>query len=195
MKSLCVYCGSSFGVSPLYADAARDLAKVFVERNIALVYGGGNVGLMGVIADEVMRLGGTVTGVIPTALLECEVGKRNVTQLHIVDNMHERKAMMADLSDGFIAMPGGIGTLEELFEVMTWSQLGFHDKPIGVLNVDGYYDALLAFIQHTVAQGFLKTHQADLLMVESNVTALLGRFDSFEAQPHNKLLNRVREQG
>jgi uncharacterized protein (TIGR00730 family) len=195
MKSLCVYCGSSFGASPLYTDAARDLAKVFVERDIALVYGGGNVGLMGVIADEVMRLGGTITGVIPTALLKCEVGKRNVTHLHIVDNMHERKAKMADLSDGFIAMPGGIGTLEELFEVMTWSQLGFHDKPIGVLNVDGYYDALLAFIQHTVAQGFLKAHQAELLMVESNAIELLGRFDSFEAQPHDKLLNLVRTEG
>ena len=195
MKSVCVYCGSSFGATPRYADAARDLAKVLVERNIALVYGGGNVGRMGEIADEVLRLGGQVTGVIPTALLQREVGHRGLTQLHVVDNMHERKAMMAELADGFIAMPGGIGTLEELFEVMTWSQLGFHDKPIGVLNVEGYYDTLLAFIQHSADQGFLKTQHASLLMVESDASTLLHRFDTFEAQPHDKLLNRVRTEG
>jgi hypothetical protein len=192
IKSLCVYCGSSSGLTPHYADAARGLAMALVERDIALVYGGGNVGLMGVIADEVMRLGGQTTGVIPTALLNREVGHQGLTRLHVVDNMHERKAMMAELSDGFIAMPGGIGTLEELFEVLTWSQLGIHDKPIGVLNVGGYYDALLAFIQHMVTQGFLKAQQATLLMVEAEAPALLDRFASFEAQPHEKLLNRVR---
>jgi len=195
MKSVCVYCGSSFGATPRYADAARDMARVLVERNIALVYGGGNVGLMGEIADEVLRRGGQATGVIPTALLQREVGHRGLTQLHVVDNMHERKAMMAELADGFIAMPGGIGTLEELFEVMTWSQLGFHDKPIGVLNVDGYYDTLLAFIQHAADQGFLRAQHTSLLMVESDASALLRRFDTFEAQPHDKLLNRVRTEG
>jgi uncharacterized protein (TIGR00730 family) len=195
MKSLCVYCGSSSGITPNYADAARKLAQALVERKIALVYGGGNVGLMGIIADEVMRLGGHVTGVIPKALVRKEVGHRQITELHVVENMHERKAMMADLADGFIAMPGGIGTLEELFEVMTWAQLGFHDKPIGVLNVDGYYDALLAFLQHTVRQGFLRPQHASLLMVESDVAALLHRFETFEAEPHDKFLNRVREQG
>jgi len=195
MKSLCVYCGSSSGLSPNYADAARKLAQALVERKIALVYGGGNVGLMGIIADEVMRLGGHVTGVIPKALVRKEVGHRQITELHVVENMHERKAMMADLADGFIAMPGGIGTLEELFEVMTWAQLGFHDKPIGVLNVDGYYDALLAFLQHTVQQGFLRPQHVSLLMVESDVAALLHRFETFEAEPHDKFLNRVREQG
>jgi uncharacterized protein (TIGR00730 family) len=195
MKSLCVYCGSSFGITPNYTDAARKLAQALVERKIALVYGGGNVGLMGVIADEVMRLGGQVTGVIPKALVRKEVGHRKITELHVVENMHERKAMMADLADGFIAMPGGIGTLEELFEVMTWAQLGFHDKPIGVLNVDGYYDALLAFLQHTVQQGFLRTQHASLLMVEPDVAALLRRFETFDAEPHDKFLNRVREQG
>jgi uncharacterized protein (TIGR00730 family) len=192
MKSLCVYCGSSPGLTPHYAEAARGLAKALVERNIALVYGGGNVGLMGVIANEVMRLGGQATGVIPTALLNMEVGHQGLSHLHVVDNMHERKAMMAELSDGFIAMPGGIGTLEELFEVLTWSQLGFHDKPIGVLNVGGYYDALLGFMQHMVMQGFLKTQHASLLLVEAEAAALLNRFASFEAQAHNKLLNRVR---
>ena len=195
MKSLCVYCGSSSGITPNYADAARKLAQALVERKIALVYGGGNVGLMGIIADEVMRLGGHVTGVIPKALVRKEVGHRQISELHVVENMHERKAMMADLADGFIAMPGGIGTLEELFEVMTWAQLGFHDKPIGVLNVDGYYDALLAFLQHTVQQGFLRPQHASLLMVESDVAALLHRFETFEAEPHDKFLNRVREQG
>ena len=192
MKSICVYCGSSFGNSPLYAGAARELAAILAARNIELVYGGGNVGLMGVIADEVLRLGGSVTGVIPQALLEKEVGHRGLTRLHVVQNMHERKAMMAELSDGFIAMPGGIGTMEELFEVLTWSQLGFHDKPVGLLNAGSYYDALLSFMQHMVAQGFLKLPQASLLMVESDVAALLRKFDSFEAEPHNKLLNRVR---
>ncbi|MFI4939325.1 MAG: TIGR00730 family Rossman fold protein [Burkholderiales bacterium] len=192
MKSLCVYCGSSSGLTPHYAEAARGLAQALVERNIALVYGGGNVGLMGVIANEVMRLGGQATGVIPTALLNMEVGHRSLSHLHVVDNMHERKAMMAELSDGFIAMPGGIGTLEELFEVLTWSQLGFHDKPIGILNVGGYYDALLGFMQHMVMQGFLKTQHASLLSVESEASALLNRFAAFEAQPHNKVLNRVR---
>ena len=195
MKSLCVYCGSSSGITPNYADAARKLAQALVERKIALVYGGGNVGLMGIIADEAMRLGGHVTGVIPKALVRKEVGHRQISELHVVENMHERKAMMADLAEGFIAMPGGIGTLEELFEVMTWAQLGFHDKPIGVLNVDGYYDALLAFLQHTVQQGFLRPQHEGLLMVEPDVTALLHRFETFEAEPHDKFLNMVREQG
>ena len=143
MKSLCIYCGSSPGSSPLYAEAARSLAQHMVSENIALVYGGGNVGLMGIIADEVIRLGGVATGVIPTALLEKELGHKGLTKLHIVKDMHERKAMMAELSDGFIAMPGGIGTLEELFEVFTWAQLGFHQKPIGLLNVANFYDGLI----------------------------------------------------
>ncbi len=195
LKSLCVYCGSSFGISSRYAEAARELAQAMVERKIALVYGGGNVGLMGTIADEVMRLGGEVTGVIPKALMQREVGHRNLTKLHIVENMHERKAMMAELADGFIAMPGGIGTLEELFEVMTWAQLGLHEKPIGVLNVDGYYNGLLDFIQNSVEQGFLKTPHASLLMVEASASPLLARFDTFEAKPHDKLRDLVRTQG
>ena len=168
MKSLCIYCGSSIGASPVYADAARDLAKAMVNDNISLVYGGGNVGLMGVIADEVLRLGGEATGVIPKALMDREVGHGGLTRLHIVKDMHERKAMMATLSDGFIAMPGGIGTLEELFEVFTWSQLGLHEKPIGLLNVNGFYDGLIAFLKHVVTQGFLKTGQASLLMHASS---------------------------
>jgi len=195
MKSLCVYCGSSFGTSPRYAEAARELAGVMVERGIALVYGGGNVGLMGTIADEVLRLGGEVTGVIPKALMQREVGHHGLTKLHVVENMHERKALMAELAEGFIAMPGGMGTLEELFEVTTWAQLNFHEKPIGVLNVDGYYNALLDFLANSVEQGFVKKQHASLLIVEANPTALLARFDTFESQPHDKLKDLVRTQG
>ncbi len=190
MKSLCVYCGSSSGISTAYADAARALAKALVDDNITLVYGGGNVGLMGVIADEVLRLEGEAIGVIPKALMDKEVGHIALTRLHIVKDMHERKAMMAELSDGFVAMPGGIGTLEELFEVFTWSQLGFHDKPIGLLNVAGFYDGLIGFLQHVVAQGFLKAEQASLLVCESSPIALLDRFRSYNPPRHEKLLNR-----
>ena len=180
MKSICIYCGSSPGASPLYAEAARRLAHEMVADNIGLVYGGAHVGLMGIIADEVLRLGGEATGVIPKALLQKEIGHQGLTRLHIVKDMHERKALMADLSDGFIAMPGGIGTLEELFEVFTWSQLGIHDKPIGLLNVNGFYDGLISFIQHMVSERFLKDQQAGIIMVESNEAALIGRFKSHQ---------------
>lgn len=191
MKSLCVYCGSSFGTKPIYTDAARTLAKEMVEQNIALVYGGGNVGLMGVIATEVMRLGGEATGVIPQALMDKEVGHNQLTHLHVVKDMHERKAMMAGLSDGFIAMPGGIGTLEELFEILTWSQLGFHEKPIGVLNVDGFYDGLIAFLQNQVAQGFVKANQAELMMHDTNAADLMRRLQIFVPQPSSKVLDAL----
>ncbi|MFJ2986681.1 TIGR00730 family Rossman fold protein [Collimonas sp. NPDC087041] len=191
MKSLCIYCGSSPGASPVYAQAARAMAQAMVNDNIALVYGGGNVGLMGIIADEVIRLDGRATGVIPEALLQKELGHKGLTQLHIVKDMHERKAMMAELSDGFIAMPGGVGTLEELFEVFTWAQLGFHKKPIGLLNVDGFYDGLLQFIQHMVSQRFLKGEQAELLMAEAQPEALLQRFRSFVPLQVTKWLDRT----
>lgn len=192
MKSVCVYCGASPGASTAYADAARAMARVMVEDNIALVYGGGNVGLMGIIADEVLRLGGEVTGVIPKALMDKEVGHQGLTRLHIVKDMHERKAMMAELSDGFIAMPGGIGTLEELFEVLTWSQLGFHDKPIGLLNVHGFYDGLIRFLQHLVTERFLKPEQASLLVHEANPVTLLDQFKTYRPQRVDKLLDRTR---
>lgn len=191
MKSICVYCGSSFGNLPIYAESANMLARKMVEQNIALVYGGGNVGLMGVIANEVLRLGGKATGVIPQALMDKEVGHQHLTHLHVVKDMHERKAMMAELSDGFIAMPGGIGTLEELFEVLTWSQLGFHDKPVGVLNVNGFYDGLIAFLHNLVAQGFVKANQAALMMHENNPSDLLQRLQTFVPQPSTKLLDAL----
>lgn len=176
MKSLCVYCGAAPGHDPVYAAAARALAAAMVGNEIALVYGGGNVGLMGIIADAVLALGGKVTGVIPQALVDREVAHTKLTAQHIVKDMHERKAMMAALSDGFVAMPGGLGTLEELFEMLTWSQLGIHAKPIGLLNVDGFYDGLIAFVRHQVEQGFVKPQQAALMLSEAEPAALLRRF-------------------
>jgi hypothetical protein len=170
-----VYCGANPGASPLYAEAARVLAGALVERNLALVYGGGNVGLMGVIADEVLRLGGEVTGVIPTQLVEREVGHTGLTRQFIVKDMHERKAMMAQLSDGFIAMPGGMGTMEELFEMLTWSQLGIHSKPVGLLNVGGFYDHLVAFLGHARNEGFIKPQHAALLKVSEQPYGLLDQ--------------------
>lgn len=191
MKALCVYCGASEGVAPVYVEAAQALAGQLVNSGIALVYGGGKVGLMGVIADAVMRLGGNVTGVIPQALMAQEVGHPTVTRLHVVDDMHQRKAMMADLSDGFIAMPGGIGTLEELFEILTWSQLGLHYKPIGLLNVEGFYDGLITFLQHLVSQRFLQPAHAKLLMHEAQAADLLARFAAFRPERSIKILPRA----
>ena len=175
MKSLCVYCGASQGLKPVYAAAARTLAAEMVSRDIALVYGGGNVGLMGVIADAMLQLNGRVTGVIPQALVNKEVAHLDLTALHVVADMHERKAMMAELSEGFVALPGGLGTLEELFEMLTWSQLGIHAKPIGLLNVDGFYDGLIAFVRHQVEQGFVRADQAALMMDEAEAAELLRR--------------------
>ncbi|WP_293776856.1 TIGR00730 family Rossman fold protein [uncultured Oxalicibacterium sp.] len=194
MKSICVYCGSSFGNQPVYAEAARALAGAMVARDLSLVYGGGNVGLMGVIANEMLRLGGDVTGVIPQALMDKEVGHKGLTRIHVVKDMHERKAMMAELSDGFIAMPGGIGTLEELFEMLTWSQLDFHRKPIGVLNVDGFYAGLIGFLQHLVDAGFVKADQATLMMHENDPAALLTRLANWVPQKSTKLRDALAAQ-
>lgn len=194
MKSLCVYCGSSFGVSTVYSDAARLLASEMVDQGISLVYGGGKVGLMGVIADEVLRLGGAATGVIPQTLLDKEVGHHGLTELHVVQNMHERKALMAELADGFVALPGGIGTLEELFEILTWSQLGFHQKPVGVLNVEGFYDGLIAFLRMQVAQGFVKQQQAALLLHETTAAALIERMQHHVPQQSTKLQDALAAQ-
>ena len=188
IKSICVYCGASEGALSDYAHAARALARTLVEHEISLVYGGGKIGLMGVIADEVMRLGGDATGVIPAALLSKEIGHGGLTRLHVVKDMHERKAMMADLADGFIAMPGGIGTLEELFEVLTWSQLGFHDKPVGLLNVQGFYDGLIGFLDHVVAQGFLRAPHQQLLMHDTDSDRLVARFAVSTPEQTRKLL-------
>src|SRR3569832_1814817 len=196
MKALCFYCGSSPGGSVAYSEAARSLAAEMDKAGIELVYGGGNVGLMGVIADEIMRLGGKATGVIPQSLLDKEVGHHGLTRLHIVKDMHERKALMAELSDGFIAMPGGLGTLEELFEALTWAQLGLHDKPIGLLNVNGFYDGLISFAQHLVEQRFVKSEQAALLMHDSDSAILLRRFACYvpSYQPTKQKQKKTKKQ-
>ena len=172
-KRLCVFCGSSHGANPVYAEAAKNLGAEFARRGITLVYGGGNVGLMGVIADAVLAAGGEVIGVIPEALMAKELGHSGIQDLRVVKTMHERKAMMAELSDGFIAMPGGIGTFEEFFEIVTWAQLGFHAKPCALLNVNGFYDPLLRLIDHAIAEHFVKPKQRDLVLVESDGSKLL----------------------
>lgn len=173
MKKICVYCGSSSGKRPEYIESANRLAKMLVEQDIGLVYGGASVGIMGVIADAVLAGGGEVIGVIPQSLVDKEVSHSGLTELTIVKSMHERKAIMADLADGFIALPGGLGTLEELFEILTWSQLGLHTKPCGLLNVDGYYDKLCGFLDHAVEEQFVKTLHREMLLIEETPEKLL----------------------
>jgi len=180
MKSICVYCGSNPGRLESYSSVARDLAKSLVDREIRLVYGGASVGIMGLIADTVLQLGGQAVGVIPDALVRKEVAHTKLTELHVTQSMHERKTLMAELSDGFIALPGGIGTLEEIFEVWTWAQLGFHKKPCGLLNIEGYFDSLIAFLDHAVAEQFVKKPHRSMLVVEHEPEALLDRFASYE---------------
>lgn len=172
-NSICVFCGSSKGNKTVYQNAAIKLAELLVEKNITLVYGGGDVGLMGILADAVLAGGGKAIGVIPKALAEKEVAHQGLTELHVVSSMHERKAMMAELSDGFIAMPGGIGTLEEIIEVFTWTQLGIHSKPCGLLNVNGYYNQLFDFLQHMVDQEFLKPFHLSMMVMENEPDKLL----------------------
>jgi len=171
--SVCVYCGSRPGELPAYAEAARDIGGEIGRRGWQLVYGGGRAGLMGEVADAALAAGATVIGVIPESLMGRELGHRGLTELHVVETMHQRKMMMAERSDAFLALPGGIGTFEELFEVWTWRQLGYHDKPLGLLNVAGYYDALLGFLVHSREQGLMTTAQTDLLQVGHNPSALL----------------------
>jgi uncharacterized protein (TIGR00730 family) len=175
-----VYCGSSPGRLPVYTQAAHQLAASLVSRNIRLVYGGASIGLMGSVADEVLRLGGEVVGIIPKALAHKEVMHANLAELHITQSMHERKLKMAELADGFIALPGGIGTLEELFEIWTWAQLGMHSKPCGLLNVAGYYDALTGFLDHVLAEQFVKAQHHALLLVEEQAELLLERFVHYQ---------------
>lgn len=180
VKSLCVFCGSSFGKQELYRDKAVAVGKAIAARGFRLVYGGGNVGLMGAVADAAMAEGGEVIGVIPERLQELEVGHAGLSELHVVNSMHERKALMADLSDGFINLPGGIGTLEEMFEVWTWGQLGYHEKPIGLLNTNGFYDPLLAFIDHQVSEGFLRQENRDMVLVDTDPDGLIDRMLAYQ---------------
>ena len=176
--SVCVYCGSRPGQDAAFAQAANTVGRLIGQSGGQLVYGGGRAGLMGIVADAALAAGATVVGVIPQALMERELGHRGLTELHVVQTMHERKQMMAERSDAFLALPGGIGTLEELFEVWTWQQLGYHDKPVGLLNVAGYYDRLLRFLDETGRQGFVPTAQRELLQVDADPAALLGRLSA-----------------
>jgi uncharacterized protein (TIGR00730 family) len=186
MRRICVFCGSNTGVRSEYAEAARALAAVLVEHKLGIVYGGGNVGLMGVLADAALGVGGEVIGVIPQSLLDKEVGHRGVTELLVVETMHERKALMNDLSDAFIALPGGFGTLDEFFEVLTWSQLGFHGKPCALLNVAGYYDRMLAMLDHAVAEGLLRAAHRELVIADTDPSRLMLRLNAFSPASKGK---------
>ncbi len=180
MRRVCVFCGSYAGNNPVYADAARELGALLARSGRGLVFGGGRVGLMGVVAQAVLSAGGEVVGVIPRALWTREVGHTALPDLRVVETMHERKAQMADLSDAFVAVPGGIGTLEELIEVYTWSQLGIHAKPCGLLNVNGFYDGLTAWLDHAVAEGFLRAEHRAVLQVASTPAELLDRLSRWQ---------------
>jgi len=190
MKSVCVYCGSNEGRLPVYANAARSLGRALVERGLGLVYGGASVGIMGVLADTVLSLGGRVTGVMPESIVRKEVAHRGLTELRVTSSMHERKKTMAELADAFVALPGGIGTLEEIFEAWTWAQLGLHAKPCGLLNAAGYYDGLIAFLDHTVAERFVKEANRSMLIVSDDPSDLLDRFAGYRAPVVEKWIRK-----
>jgi uncharacterized protein (TIGR00730 family) len=190
VKRVCVYAGSNAGTRPAYAEIAVELARVLVARDIDVVFGGGNVGLMKVVADATMAAGGEVIGIIPEALMAREVGHRDITELRVVGSMHERKALMAELSDGFVALPGGFGTIEEIIEIATWAQLGLHAKPFGLLNVDGFYDSLIAFFDHAVDEGFLRPQHRYMLLVADEPEALLEAFAKWQPRAVHKWIDR-----
>ena len=179
MKQVCVFAGSSDGARPDTREAAQELGRALVDWQVGLVYGGARLGLMGVLADAVLAAGGRVTGIIPERLVEKEVAHQGLSELHVVTSMHERKARMADMSDGFVALPGGLGTLEELFEVLTWAQLGLHGKPCGLLNVRGYFDGLLSHLDHSIAEGFIRPESRPMLLVSTQSDALLKQFEAY----------------
>jgi uncharacterized protein (TIGR00730 family) len=191
LRSVTVYCGSNAGADPAYAEGTRALARLLVASDIRIVYGGAALGLMGILADTALEAGGEVVGVMPQALIDREIGHRGLKDLRVVGSMHERKALMADLADAFIALPGGIGTLEELIEVYTWSQLGMHRKPIGVLNVNGYYDSLAAFLDDAVQERFLPAQHREVLIFEPDPEALLTRMAGAEPPTAEKWLSEA----
>jgi uncharacterized protein (TIGR00730 family) len=191
MKRICVFAGSSRGAREEYALAAQQLARELVTQGYEVVYGGGKVGMMGVLADAALAAGGKVIGIIPKALLAKEVAHAGLTELRVVGSMHERKAMMAELSIGFVALPGGLGTMEEFFEVLTWSQLGLHTKPCGLLNVSGYFDPLLAFLDATVSERFVKSEHRALVITSTSPTELLGRLAAYRPPQVEKWIDRA----
>ncbi len=192
-QRLCVFCGSREGRRPAYRDAATRLGQLLAERGIELVYGGGKVGLMGIVADACLAAGGRVIGVIPEAMMRWEVGHEGLTRLEVVDSMHSRKARMAELADGFIALPGGLGTFEELFEILTWAQLGFHRKPAGLLDVEGYYAPLLTLLDQGVSEGFMKTDNRGLLLDARTPPALLQAMADYEGSPASRVIHEERQ--
>lgn len=190
---ICVFCGSSIGARPSYTVAAKTLGELMAQRGIGLVFGGGCIGLMGAIADSVLVHGGEAIGVIPDGLMRREIGHRGVTQLHVVESMHQRKALMADLSDAFIALPGGYGTLEEFSEIVTWSQLGIQLKPCALLNIEGYWDGLLAFLDHAVSEDFVRPENRDLILVASSPEEILEKISSWRPPAHvDRWLDRAK---
>jgi uncharacterized protein (TIGR00730 family) len=190
IQSICIFCGSSHGFAPEYALMAREMGRAIAARGWTLVYGGGNVGLMGVVADAALAAGGKVIGVIPEALLARELGHRGITELRVVDTMHERKAMMADLADAFIALPGGIGTFEEFFEVLTWAQLGIHRKPCGLLNTRGYYQPVMDLLGMAVNEGFLRAEHQGMVLTAERVEDLLAKLETHQPPQTAKWIGR-----
>lgn len=184
MKSICVFCGSRLGSKPIYRETAKSVGQLIAQQQLRLVYGGGNIGLMGVVADAVLEYGGEVVGVIPGHLQEKEVGHAGLTELHVVSTMHERKALMANLSDAFVALPGGFGTFEEFCEILTWAQLDLHRKPCGLLNVDGFYDPLLTLFDRAVDDGFLRPEYRSMVLTATDADELLMRMRAYKIDPH-----------
>lgn len=191
LKSVCVFCGASPGARPIYHEAAAKLGRHIAERGLTLVYGGGAVGLMGVVADAALAAGGEVIGIIPQSLERAEIGHKGLTRLEVVDGMHARKARMAELADAFIALPGGLGTLEELFEVWTWGQLGYHAKPLGLLEVDGFYARLTDFLDHLVAERFVREQHRAILQLSASPAELLARMDAWQPTAAPKWVDRT----
>lgn len=185
MKRLAVYCGSAAPANPIYIETAREVGRTLAERGIGVVYGGGRLGLMGAIADAALAAGGEVIGIIPEALVAAEVAHRGCTELHVVSGMHERKARFTDLSDGFVTLPGGVGTMDELWEAISWSQLGYHRKPVGLLNVNGFYDELVAFNARMIAVGFVRAQHAGILLVDDRLDGLLTKMSVY--RPHETI--------
>ncbi len=186
LRQICVFCGSSPGAGPEYVQTAQALGRTLARRNITLVYGGARVGLMGLMAKAALNAGGQVIGVIPKSLVDMEVAYPEISVLHIVATMHERKSMMAELSDGFIALPGGLGTIEEFFEVLTWAQLGFHQKPCGVLNIGGYFDLMLSFLDGAVRQEFIEPAHREMILEDSAIDGLLAKFERYTPPKSSK---------
>ncbi|OQY88326.1 MAG: Rossman fold protein, TIGR00730 family [Chloroflexi bacterium UTCFX4] len=186
MKHICVFCGSSIGAREIYRDTARALGGEIARRGIDLVYGGSNIGLMGVIADATLAAGGKATGIMPTHLIQKEIMHTHLTELRVVNTMHERKALMADLADGFIALPGGFGTYDEFCEIVTWAQLGLHQKPCALLNVEGYYDPLITMIDRAVQEGFVRADHRAMLIISAEISDLLDQMQNYRAQAVRK---------